>query len=175
METTITTTKKTAFDAASRLFVAAPNADTMTLLEFTMRAMVQPDSVIRFSKRWEAPTTGQEFNCIRITTTRTLTDEESVQVTGALNYAMATYVGVEELTATRVVHGKTYSIMEFDTDSRERRRTAPDYSEAFREAERFIREGSPVRKTNRAGVGTEGTRLCEGIGEIGLKVEVYPA
>jgi len=37
----------------------------------------------------------------------------------------------------------------------------------------MINEGSPVRKTDRAGAGTKGTRLVEGMHEPGLTFEVY--
>lgn len=176
MDTLIDTqNSKIAFDAATQAFATGPNTGNLLLLTMAAQAMMRSSSVVRFSKGWKTPATGVEFNCIRLTTDRQITEDEVKEVTGALNYAMVTYVGVPELAPTRVVHGLTYTILEYDTDSRDRRRTDPDYSEAFAEAARYIDEGSPVRKTNRAGVGTLGTRLCKGIGSVGLKVEVYPA
>jgi len=56
-------------------------------------------------------------------------------------------------------------------DSTKSRRDDPDYFEAFEKALLYINEGTPVRTTNRAGIGTKGTRLVEGIGQ--RKVNIF--
>lgn len=37
----------------------------------------------------------------------------------------------------------------------------------------LLLDGSPIRKTDRAGAGTRGTRLVEGFNDADLKIELY--
>lgn len=53
----------------------------------------------------------------------------------------------------------------FSYDSTKCRSDDPDEVEAICRASRYVKEGSPIRKTDRAGRGTAGTRLCQGLGD----------
>lgn len=178
----ITGNARIAFDAATSTFITAPSAGTLALLSLAANALVAKAPVTRFAtssgndKHWQAPANGTDFLGLRITTDRRLTDAEVQEATDATNYALKIYVGMAPLDAPRVTHGGNYSIIEFDTDSTpgNRTRTAPNYVEAFTEAAKYVQEGSPVRVSDRAGVGTAGTRLVAGIGTVGVKFEVHP-
>ena len=63
----------------------------------------------------------------------------------------------------------------FDFDSSHSERSEPRAAaiDAFEAAAVYIVEGSPVRKTDRAGLNTAGTRLCEGIGAVGVSFSLY--
>lgn len=97
-----------------------------------------------------------------------LTDEQVHQAAGCIGYALRQEIRGEELSEPlsikRTKGGRT--IARFGYDSTKTRSDDPDETLAFELAAQYVREGSPVRKTNRAGVGTVGTRLCEGLGNI---------
>lgn len=107
---------------------------------------------------------------IRVEFDAYLTDGQVLQAAGCLGYALREVIRGEELSApgkiTRKGDGKT--IARFGYDNTKTRSDDPDEARAFCLAAQYIREGSPVRKTDRAGVGTKGTRLCEGIGSVSV-------
>jgi hypothetical protein len=55
-------------------------------------------------------------------------------------------------------------IFPFFYDATKSRRDDPDVRLACQKAATYLAEGTPVRKTNRAGEGTKGTRKFEGVG-----------
>ncbi len=163
---------KIAFDAATRVFTAAPSADTLLLLNMTAGrffgvTLPLPDTTQAAEFREPDVT---DFTAIRATFDRTLTAAEQVGASAAIGYALRIYVGGGELPLPVVT--ESGRVLTFEYDSSDRRRTSPDYAECFAEAARFIQEGSPVRCSNRAGVGTKGTRLAEGIGKVGVTFTV---
>lgn len=65
-----------------------------------------------------------------------------------------------------------FTLVEFAYDARLSGRTAPDYVEALVKAREFIRDGTPIRTTNKAGAGMQGTRLVEGLGAVSLSLYI---
>jgi hypothetical protein len=108
---------------------------------------------------------------IRAVFDRELTVYEVLKVAGALGYALREHVVGEELSLPRVAipveDGTT--VLEFEYDSAKSRRSERHDADAFDAASQYVIEGTPVRKTDRRGPGTQGTRLVNGIGPI--KVE----
>ncbi len=101
---------------------------------------------------------------------RPLTNDERSLVAGAIGYAYRATVAGEPMGWPEV--DSPYSLV-ISADTTKTRRD--DLGIALEEFEdrlpEIIEEGSPIRTTNRAGEGTKGTRLVEGVGPIG--VEVY--
>jgi hypothetical protein len=100
-----------------------------------------------------------------------LTEAEISRASGCLGYALKEVLAGEDLSEPEVRESINCMRFIFYYDSTKSRRDDPDLMQAFEKAERYIEEGTPVRKTNRAGYGTRGTRLVEGIGP--RKVEFY--
>ncbi len=168
-----------AFDAAARAFAASPNADTLLILNAVAVGLTSvlaiaatPDASPvppAMNQAWNEPD-ADDFAEIRATFDRPLSAAEQVEANAAIGYALRIYVAGGELPLPIVTEvGK---VLTFEYDSSDRRRTSPDYGECFAEAARFVREGSPVRCSNRAGAGTKGTRLCRGVGKIGVTFTV---
>ena len=65
-----------------------------------------------------------------------------------------------------------FTLVEFAYEARLSEHTAPGYAEAFAKAREYIRGGTPVRTTNKAGAQTQGTRLVEGLGAVNLSFYV---
>jgi hypothetical protein len=93
-----------------------------------------------------------------------LTDEEISRASGCLGYALREVLAGEDLSEPEVTAFPRSVQLAYHYDSTKSRRDDPDYLSAFEKAARYIEEGTPVRRTNRAGAGTKGTRLVEGIG-----------
>ena len=60
--------------------------------------------------------------------------------------------------------GRDAVLYRFSYDVTKSRRDDPDICLAFERVRQYLHEGTPVRKTNRAGEGTKGTRKFEGFG-----------
>lgn len=97
-----------------------------------------------------------------------LTDSQVYQAAGCIGYALRQVLRGEELSepvkVSRKRAGRT--VVKFGYDSTKSRSDDPDDNEAFELAARYVVEGSPIRTTDRAGAGTRGTRLAEGIGPV---------
>ncbi|WP_394794901.1 hypothetical protein [Armatimonas sp.] len=95
-----------------------------------------------------------------------LTDTQVYQAAGCIGYALRQTLHGESLSepekAKRTGDGRT--IVRFSYDSTKSQSDDPDDQSAFEIAGQYVREGSPLRTTNRAGANTAGTRLCEGLG-----------
>ena len=100
-----------------------------------------------------------------------LSDSQVRQAAGCIGYALRQEIRGEELSEplkiTRTANGRT--IARFSYDSTKTRSDDPDEARAFELAAQYVREGSPVRTTDRAGHGTRGTRLCEGLGNVSAR------
>lgn len=110
------------------------------------------------------------FEQIKVVFQRRLSAEEITRATGCLGYALTETLRGEELGEPRVSFpagacGKEFTVLVFDWDSSASIRSVPDTHRAFEVASVYIPHGSRIRTTNRAGAGTRGTRLVEGIGE----------
>lgn len=119
------------------------------------------------------PEVSKEFDTITLRGGRALSDAELAQVGGCLGYALRMHVAGEDLGEPECVTrtgGQT--VIHYWYDSTKAQRSDPDPQHAFQVAAGFIAEGTPVRRSNRAGPGTAGTRLIEGIGPVALAFSV---
>ena len=109
------------------------------------------------------------FEQIKVVFQRRLSAEEIARVAGCLGYALVETLRGEDLGEPRVTFpagacGKEFTVLVFDWDSSSSIRSVPDTHRAFEVASVYVPHGSRIRTTNRAGEGTRGTRLVEGIG-----------
>lgn len=123
--------------------------------------------------RWERADhyQGHAPYAIRLQADRPLTSEEAQRLAQLAGYQYRATIAGESLgwpdqdTPASIVVG---------ADTTKSRRD--DLGQAMADFEsglgRIVAEGSPVRKTDRAGAGTKGTRLVEGLG-AGLLVTIY--
>ena len=97
-----------------------------------------------------------------------LTDKQVRAAAGCIRYALRQVLHGEELSEPQSIKRKpgTRTIARFSYDSTKSRSDDPDDQGAFELAAQYVREGSPIRTTDRAGQGTRGTRLAEGIGPV---------
>lgn len=124
-----------------------------------------------FHRRRDKVYPGEPY-AIRLQANRPLTDDEADHVAGAMGYAYRSTIAGESLGVPE--RDTPYSfVVSADTTKSAR----DDLGMALEEFEdtlpTMIDEGSPVRKTDRAGAGTKGTRLVEGMHEPDLTFEVY--
>jgi hypothetical protein len=114
-----------------------------------------------------------DFYRFRVVFERSLDDLELQRAAGCIGYALRQVLAGESLDNFRVVARGSKTVVEVEFDSTKSQRDDPDYLEAFELAALYVREGTPIRKTNRAGSGTQGTRLVEGVGcRVVFQVEV---
>lgn len=172
MTTTPTNSKpESAFFAVLGAFLASPNpnleraANLLSLLGGTDSAE---------EGGWYVPGTHPgDWDTIRATFDRELSASEILEAAGCIGYALRIYMAGEELSLPTVEEARDRkTVLRFSYDSTKAQRSAPDVAEGLAEAARYIVEGTPVRKTNRAGVGTIGTRLSAGIGPVGVEFRI---
>ena len=161
------------YDAAVRLYADAPSAET--LLNLNRHALPLLNAVQ--GPTWKsvgAPDAFDEsFSRIRVVCDCRLNEGEVERLAGCLVYALrATLAGDDlgepETTYALIEGGAAFTIVEADYDSDSSIRTDPDPAQAFDAARLYITQGTPVRQTDRAGWGTRGTRLVEGIAACNL-------
>lgn len=165
------------FQTAANAFVNTPNAASLAFLQeraaWLLRQTPPPpcqdwitiESPDAFRRDWYE---------IRAIFGRWLTDEEITRAAGALGYALKEVLAGEELSDPDVIRScrAQQTILLFAYDSTKSRRDDPDADLTFAMAERYIAEGSPLRRTERAGKGTKGTRLVQGIGPVSVQFAV---
>lgn len=109
---------------------------------------------------------------IRLQADRELTDDEKHQAAQLLGYGYASSVRGEGLGAMDSDTPFSFSVFADTTKSRR-----DDLGEAITDLEMdlpsIMENGSPLRKTDRAGVGTKDTRLVEGFGPNAPRFEIY--
>lgn len=106
-----------------------------------------------------------EINMVITGTNRTLTNDEIMEASGCLGYALREVIRGDALSQPNaVVNQFGYLHVEYSYDSTKTQSDDPDFQEAFDLAESYVQYGTPVRTTNRSGPNTKGTRLCNGIG-----------
>jgi hypothetical protein len=97
-----------------------------------------------------------------------LLDEEQIRrASGCIGYALRETLAGEDLsepTVMRETEKGFPTVLTYSYDATKSQRDDPDYGEAFNKAAQYVHDGTPIRKTNRAGANTRGTRLVEGIG-----------
>lgn len=101
---------------------------------------------------------------------RALTDAEMRQVAGLLGYAWRASMAGESLGQPQRVGKKTFVVSADVTKSR-RDDVGDGWFEFLGQVPAIIQHGSPVRTTDRAGIGTKGTRLLEPVPD--LQVTLY--
>lgn len=110
-----------------------------------------------------------DFYEIRVTTDRGLIYDEIRCLSGCLGYALREVLAGESLSEPTVTFERgpkdraRATVLEYGYDSTKSRRDDPNYTLAFETARAYIADGTPVRRTDRVGAGTQGTRLVEGL------------
>jgi len=124
-----------------------------------------------FHRRRDTVFPGEPY-AIRLQANRPLTDDEARHVAGAMGYAYRATVAGEPLGMPQ--RDTPYSFVVSADTTKSARDDLGVALEAFEDMlPTMIDEGSSVRKTDRAGAGTKGTRLVEGMHEPDLAFEVY--
>lgn len=119
------------------------------------------------------PAVHDDFDTLALTVNRVLTPEEVAQVSGCLGYALRVHIAGESLSdPVTVVRSPDSTLITWWYDSTKGQRSDRDPESALFAAADMIREGTPVRRSNRAGPGTAGTRLVDGIGPCALAFAV---
>lgn len=155
-------------------------ADPLTLLLLNKSAiplMEAQDHAWKPVDGPEAISPEHPFIALRVLCDRRLDDAQVSRLAGCLGYALQAVLNGPELSAPVVARVEppagsgiraAFTLAEFAYDARLSGRTAPDYAEAFAKAREYVQNGTPVRTTNKAGDGTQGTRLVEGLGTVNL-------
>ena len=124
-----------------------------------------------FHRRRDTVFPGEPY-AIRLQANRPLTDDEARHVAGAMGYAYRATVAGEPLGMPQ--RDTPYSFVVSADTTKSARDDLGVALEAFEDMlPTMIDEGSSVRKTDRAGAGTKGTRLVEGMHDPDLAFEVY--
>ena len=159
-------------------------ADPLTLLLLNKSAiplMDLQDRAWKLTDEPEALSPEHPFTAVRALCDRRLDAAQIERLAGCLGYAFQAVLAGPELSVPSVACVQSaeatdiwaaFTLMEFAYDARLSGRTAPDYAEAFAKAREYIRGGTPVRTTNKAGTNTQGTRLLEGLGAVNLSFYV---
>ena len=159
-------------------------ADPLTLLLLNKSAiplMDFQDRAWKLTDEPEALSPEHPFTAVRVLCDRRLDTGQIERLAGCLGYAFQAILAGPELSvpsAARVQPTEmtdikaVFTLLEFAYDARLSGRTAPDYAEAFTKAREYIKGGTPIRTTNKAGTSTQGTRLVEGLGAVNLSFYV---
>ena len=170
------------FDRAILAYKA--QADPLTLLLLNKSAiplMEAQDHAWKPADGPEALSPECPFTALRVLCDRRLDDSQVSRLAGCLGYAFQATLNGPELSAPVAARvdppagsgiRAAFTLVEFAYDARLSGRTAPDYVEAFAKAREYVQDGTPVRTTNKAGSGTHGTRLVEGLGVVNLSFYV---
>jgi hypothetical protein len=128
------------------------------------------DSTDRFYRRRPGVFGGTPY-AMRIQANRPLNDEEMRKMAGLMGYAYRATIAGEPIGSP--MRDSPYSFVVSSDMTKSSRDDLGMGLEDFEESlPRVLAEGSPIRKTNRAGAGTQGTRLVEGFGSD-LTFELY--
>ncbi len=127
---------------------------------------------------WEdASKYGDHFSEIRVDielAMDSIPKEAIDSISGCIGYALKQTIAGESLSEPTSIDETPFFIsLEFFYDSTKTQRDDPDFIEAFEQAKAMVIEGTPVRKTDRAGEGTKGTRLVDGLGAVAKSVKFF--
>lgn len=155
------------FEQALASYKAAPNPHTLlSLNKAAIGYMVSKRESV-----WK-PVASEPLACdfaaIRVVVDRALSADDVGRLSGCLAYALtATLAGdtLGEPSAEMATsdNGVSFTCIEYAYNAASTVRTNPDAKLAFKTAREYIRDGTPVRTTDREGAGTRNTRLVEGI------------
>ena len=170
------------FDQAALAYKAQPDPLTLLLLNKSAIPLLDaPDRAWTPTDDPEALSPARPFTALRVLCDRRLDDAQVSRLAGCLGYALRVFHNGPELSTPAVARVEppagsgvraAFTVVGFAYDARLSGRTAPDYAEAFAKAREYVRGGTPVRGTNKAGTGTQGTRLVEGLGAVNLSFYV---
>lgn len=116
-----------------------------------------------------------EFTQMRVQLSRPLRPGDADRIASVVGYAARSHLKLPRDSAVVVEDADSpYSAILYGEFSYSR---ASDFarsaSRMHRDLPGMLMEGSPVRKTDRSGAGTAGTRLVHGFEEEGLRFEIY--
>ena len=103
------------------------------------------------------------FDNVRVQADRPLTEAESTRLAQLTGYAASATMGRGEGMGDPERDTDSSVILSADVTKYPGRRNVGEFPDRLRE---YVRDGSPLRKTDRSGPGTKGTRLVEGIPDI---------
>lgn len=106
-----------------------------------------------------------EYDSILIKASRPINDEEMMQLAGLTGYAYSVLAG-EGIGMPQRVSEDSFTVWADATKCRN-----SNFDDFSGNLNAVISEGSPIRKTNRAGVGTKDTRKVQGMADV--TVELY--
>ena len=159
-------------------------ADPLTLLLLNKSAiplMDIQDNAWKLTDELEVLSPEHPFTAVRVLCDRRLDAGQIERLAGCLGYVFQAVLAGPELSAPCVARVQpaaetdiraAFTVVEFTYKARLSGRTAPDYAEAFAKAREYIRGGTPIRTTNKAGAQTLGTRLVEELGAVNLSFYV---
>jgi hypothetical protein len=113
---------------------------------------------------------GREFSepySMMLVSDRPINDDEMQHLAQLAGYAYVSTVHGEPLGEPRRVSPYAFTL---EADTTKGRGDLGDFIEQYPD---MVPEGSPVRSTDRAGAGTRGTRLVEGLGEGAPQITMY--
>jgi len=114
---------------------------------------------------------GGDFYEIRLQANRKLSPDEAQKLAGITGYQYRSTIAGESIGDP--YQDTPYSIVVGADSTKSARDDLGDGLFDFEATlNEMVKNGTPIRKTNRAGVGTQGTRLIDGFGED-LKIEIY--
>lgn len=152
----------------------------MELVNINRKGGYQEDKT---AKLWVPLGEAEEFSKLRLTFNLSLSIEQIHEVSECFDYALAcTIIGKglsKPVILTPVFGTGVFTLIEYYYDSTKSIRDDLHNVEAEKLARDYIKNGSPIRKSDRAGKNTKGTRKCEGIGfsvldiEASLDIEEY--
>lgn len=109
---------------------------------------------------------GDVPTAMRFQADRPLTDDEMQRFAQAVGYSWASKIRTRQALGDPVRDGDDAFTVTCDLSQCPRASRALALTEFEIDLSDTVQEGSPVRTTNRAGVGTKGTRLVEGLGYL---------
>lgn len=109
---------------------------------------------------------------MRFQANRPLSDDEIRTFAGLVGYKYRSTVAGEPL-GDPLRDSQFSFIVGADTTKTARDDIGLALEDFERDLPEFVRDGSPIRKTDRAGLGTKGTRLIDGINDPDLTFELY--
>lgn len=188
MSTTSTTASinRITLTTAVAVFAASPNAETLLALNLAAVPMLAQNPLLipailpaapKDEQPWQPVASAdlQDFYEIRVECDAVLNAAETSCVAATLGYALTTLAGEKlsepEVTVFKKADTSGTTVLEFYFDSTKCR--GSHFDRAFDDAASFVFSGSPIRGTNRSGMGTKGTRLAKGIGENRCGVEFF--
>ena len=125
------------------------------------------------NERWVNPynfNNLMDFDQIHFFFDYVLTEDDYDMVFNCVKYAFKEILHADDAALTKFKYLPYVSCtgMKFNFDLSKCRSDDPEIILALKTAELYVREGSPIRLTNRGGDNTKGTRLYSGIGRCGI-------